>query len=315
MQEMFLGDVIKRRRLELNLTQEQLCQGICEPITISRLENGKHAPSHQRINALLERLDLPADRYYALLSKKEMDIEALQKKIVACNLRFEHSLGAEKAQARTEALQAHRELEAIIDKDDMTSRQLVLRSRVILGKEDGPYSLEEQQSLLLDAIHLTCPGFDLDDISHGLYTIDEIKIISHLATINYHAENYQGAIELWEQLCQYIRKHFRSIPPTRAHLNMVLFNYATVLYKTGQYQKALEAAEEGRRVCLDYGQYRFLPGMLEVMADCYRRLGDSGQSKALYYQSYYLCKAVGEVRNAEITRQEIKEYFDLEPEY
>ena len=59
MQEMFLGDVIKRRRLELNLTQEQLCQGICEPITISRLENGKHAPSHQRINALLERLDLP----------------------------------------------------------------------------------------------------------------------------------------------------------------------------------------------------------------------------------------------------------------
>ena len=41
MQEMFLGDVIKRRRLELNLTQEQLCQGICEPITISRLENGK----------------------------------------------------------------------------------------------------------------------------------------------------------------------------------------------------------------------------------------------------------------------------------
>ena len=77
MQEMFLGEAIKKRRLELGLTQEQLCEGICEPITISRLENGKQTPSRNRINALLERLDMPADRYYALLSKNELDIEVV----------------------------------------------------------------------------------------------------------------------------------------------------------------------------------------------------------------------------------------------
>lgn len=315
MEQISLGDTIKRRRKELNLTQEQLCQGICTPITISRLENGKYPPSYHLVNALLERLDLPTDRYYAVLSKNESDIEALRKRIVACNLRFEHSLGDEKVQARTEALLAHKELEAIIDKDDMINRQLILRSRVIIGKEDGPYSPEEQRAMLLEAIRLTCPSFDMDDISRGLYTTNEIKIISHLASVNYHTGNYLAALDIWWQLYKYIHKHFQRMPLTRAHLDMILFNYATTLYEINQYQKALEIAEEGRRVCLDYGRYRCLSGMLEVMADCHRCLGDSEKSKELYYQSYYLCKAVGNVRDAEITRQEIKEYFGLEPEY
>ena len=86
MQNFFLGDYIKQKRLDLGLTQEQLCDGICEPITLSRLENGKQTPSRNRINALLQRMGLPDDRYFALLSKNELEMEALQKEIVACNV-------------------------------------------------------------------------------------------------------------------------------------------------------------------------------------------------------------------------------------
>ena len=85
MKNVFLGEYIKQRRLDLGLTQEQLCDGICEPVTLSRLENGKQTPSRNRINALLQRLGLPDDRYFALLSKNELEMEALQKEIVACN--------------------------------------------------------------------------------------------------------------------------------------------------------------------------------------------------------------------------------------
>ena len=38
MKNVFLGEYIKQRRLDLGLTQEQLCDGICEPMTLSRLE-------------------------------------------------------------------------------------------------------------------------------------------------------------------------------------------------------------------------------------------------------------------------------------
>ena len=47
MKNVFLGEYIKQRRLDLGLTQEQLCDGICEPMTLSRLENGKQTPQPQ----------------------------------------------------------------------------------------------------------------------------------------------------------------------------------------------------------------------------------------------------------------------------
>ena len=86
MKNVFLGEYIKQRRLDLGLTQEQLCDGICEPMTLSRLENGKQTPSRNRINALLQRLGLPDDRYFALLSKNELEMEALQKEISLARL-------------------------------------------------------------------------------------------------------------------------------------------------------------------------------------------------------------------------------------
>ena len=49
MKEIFLGEVIRQRRIELGLTQEELCEGICEPITISRFEHGRQTPSRNRV--------------------------------------------------------------------------------------------------------------------------------------------------------------------------------------------------------------------------------------------------------------------------
>lgn len=312
MQEVFLGEVIKRRRLELGLTQEQLCEGICEPITISRLENGKQTPSRNRINALLERLDMPADRYFALLSKHELEIEALHKQITALNVKFTQALREERKAIREKALQLHHNLENLADKDDMISRQLILRSRIILGKEDGPYSYAEKKEILLEAIRLTCPSFDLEEMGSGLYTTDEIKIINQLALVYVCAGEHMDAIGIYSQLYKYIRKHFSNIPPTRAHLCMVSFNYARELGVVGQYQKAIEIAEEGRRVCLDYGHYLSLPGLLSVMAESYHFLGDDAKSKDYYYQTYYLGKVVGDENNLQITRDEAMKYLGID---
>ena len=45
MQEIFIGEAIRQRRLALGLTQEELCEGLCEPATLSRIENGRQAPN------------------------------------------------------------------------------------------------------------------------------------------------------------------------------------------------------------------------------------------------------------------------------
>ena len=45
MQEMLLGAYIRQNREAQGLTQKQLCEGICGPVTISRIENGQQTPS------------------------------------------------------------------------------------------------------------------------------------------------------------------------------------------------------------------------------------------------------------------------------
>lgn len=79
----YIGTFIKQRRKKLKLTQEQVCSGICDPVTLSRIENGKQTPSKSVISALLQRLGMPEARYYVLESKNELEIEALKKDIIA----------------------------------------------------------------------------------------------------------------------------------------------------------------------------------------------------------------------------------------
>ena len=164
---------MKQRRLELGLTQEQLCEGICEPMTISRMENGRQTPSRNRINALLQRLGLPDDRYFALLSKREEEIAALQKEIIACSVQRNTAHGWE--------LLA--QLEQITEPDDHVTRQFILRSKVILGKAEGQYSAEKQLQMLMEALRMTVPHFDLEEISSGLYSFEEVKIINQIAGV------------------------------------------------------------------------------------------------------------------------------------
>lgn len=90
MQELPIGEVIRNRRKELRLTQEMVCSGICEPMTLSRIENGKQSPSYNRVKAILQRLALPEDRYVALLKEDELRLEALKKEVDARTILVEN---------------------------------------------------------------------------------------------------------------------------------------------------------------------------------------------------------------------------------
>lgn len=240
MKNVFLGEYIKQRRLDLGLTQEQLCDGICEPMTLSRLENGKQTPSRNRINALLQRLGLPDDRYFALLSKNELEMEALQKEIVACNANHRVEEGFETL----------KKFEQIADHDDQIAQQFILRSKVLLGRLDQRYTPQEQIDLLMQAIRLTVPRFNLDEIERFFYSTDEIKIINQIGIAYSDDGQNKKAADIYYQLLKYVRKHFEETITSVGILPMVYFNYARVLDLCGRYEDSAECAEEGRKACL-----------------------------------------------------------------
>lgn len=307
MREMFIGEAIKRRRLELNLTQGDLCEGICEPITISRLENGKQSPSRNLVNALLERLDMPSDRYYALVSKKELEIEDLHSKIVYWDIRFEQAQMLERPQIRQEALLVHDELRKKMKPDDRISQQLMLRSLTILGKVDGPYTPAEKHEMLLRAIRLTIPKFDINSFENGFYTANEIKIINQLALNYEHLGNHAATLDILRRLCQYMEQHCQCDRASKTRMTMILFNYANNLIRAGKYEEALSIAKKGRDLCIECGHYLLFSKLISAMAEANCLLGNRKTSAELYIEAYYVEKATGHQKSAEMILEQAQE--------
>ncbi len=303
MKEFPIGEVIRQRRIELGLTQEELCEGIYEPPTMSRIETGRQTPSRTKLNVLLQRLGLPDDRYYALLSDNETKIADLQKEIVSCNV-----LGKEK-----KGLEMINELEEIADPQDTTIQQFILRSKVILGKlENGeikPYSFEQKLEILFQAIHLTSPRFNIEEIDRGLYGLDEVKVINQIALTYSRNDEHKKAVDIYYQLLRYIKKHFQNILQSGGLLPLVCYNYARELDLVKRYEDALEIAQLGWQACVQYGQYRNLPVIIALMAECYHFLNDDNKSIEYYRQAYYIHKAIGNEKSIGVIMSETKKYF------
>ena len=204
------------------------------------------------------------------------------------------------------------QFEKLADPDDQIAQQFALRSRVLLGRLDGRYTPLEQIDLLMQAIQLTVPRFDLESIESFLYTRDEITIINQIGLAYSDAGQNKKAAEIYYQLLKYVRKHFKETITSIGVLPLVLYNYARVLDLCGRYEEGAALAKEGREACIQYGHYQVLPRCLEIEAECRHFMGDDEISKELYYQSYYLCKVIGYQIGLEVVKKEAKEYLNID---
>ena len=181
MRIMQIGEYLKNRRRDLNLTQAQVCAGICEVSTLSRIERGLQTPGYGLLSTLLERLGMPAARYYALLSQNELDVETLMREIRADEIRFRRAPAEDRPRIRKRAEEKLSRLERLTEPEDQITRQYILSARAALGRKDGPYSFEERLDMLMEAIRLTVPRFDLEKVGHFRYSMAEATLINQIA--------------------------------------------------------------------------------------------------------------------------------------
>lgn len=205
-----------------------------------------------------------------------------------------------------------KKFEQIADADDPIAQQFILRSKVLLGRLDQRYTPQEQIDLLMQAIRLTVPRFDLDEIERFLYSVDEIKIINQLGIA--YSDNGQNkkAADIYYQLLKYVRKHFEETITSVGILPMLYFNYARVLDLCGRYEEGAECAANGRKSCLKYGHYQYIPGCLEIEAECSHFMGDDKRSADLYRKCYYLCQVIEYPVGLQTVKKEASEYLGIE---
>ena len=104
-----------------------------------------------------------------------------------------------------------KKLEELAEEDDHIIRQYILFMKSIFGKPDGPYSLENQLELRLQALHLTVPGLDLEEINLGLYSLEETSLLNAIACDYAQMGQLKKAIDIYRQLLKYVKKHCHNL--------------------------------------------------------------------------------------------------------
>ena len=276
-----IGLFIKKKREEQHIRQEDLCRGICDKSTLSRIERGKQEPSSGILGVLLQRLGINEDQLAVLLGPKDFEISDLQKEIVAFNSQKEYEKAAEKI----------RRLEQLVEPTDKITQQFILRSKALAYfPEDYPAS----RDLLLQALSLTLPDFDFDHISDYLLGIEEVKILNQLANSYSEAGDRRFAIHIYRQLFEDPRKRLFNIEAELTLLPLLAYNYSRLLGLERRYEEEIEIATLGQKTCIKYNKCQYLGGLLLNISCALRELGQDKESRSKLIDSFYAYHLMGD---------------------
>lgn len=295
-----IGDVIKRRRRELGLTQEQLCDGICDPTTLSKIENGRRTPSPQDTIGLLERLGLSSDVYYFLVSDEDFALQDLKVEIRNHAIREEFS----------EALDLLDKLEVYKQQSPFVS-QFILRQRSIVGyRKDGavhPYTPTEALELLYQAIRLTVSSFQIERIAEYLLCTEELTVIIDIAAAHSELEEYDTSLRIYAQLMNYVEQRCMSSEETSRIFPLIAYNYARDLEEVGEYAKAIEISEQGRQYCIRYGKANLLGVLLATQGCALYKQGKHKEGLRTLGNACMALQLMGKFDKVDFLRQYIKD--------
>lgn len=312
MNEFKIGMYIKKRREELGMSQEELCEGLCAVSSLSRIENNQQDPSRNLTKNLLERLGLPMEKFTAFWNQKDITIGVLMREISDDMIRYERTAEHDRPRFGENIREKLAKLEKTAGQDNRAVRQFLLAYRAILGRSDGPYSTGEKLAMQLEAIRMTCPRFDPEDFRRGHYSLDETRLINQIAKTYSQLGESKRATDMYDQLLKYVEKNDRELAGYAAHFCLIAHNYAINLGKGKRYEESIEIAEKGRRLCISQGSYQFLPGFLAIQAACYYFVGEKEKSEQQYRQAYHVYNAFEDKTNLEIIRNEMRDYLGIE---
>lgn len=265
MQKNSLGDTLRELRKQKRLSQEDLAEGICSTVSISRIENGNQIPSQPVLEALLEKLGTGlyqiCNVYYR--SEKQQDFEERAQTVI--DLADEENV--DRAWDELKLLQQD-------CPDDTRSRQLcwLVEATLRLQCHDTDpenYPFEETLELAQKALSLTRPNFDYENFPSSVLTILEVDLLHIIVAIYAGMDRNMEALRLGERLYASLKRHESDvISYERAKINVVR-NLGAILAKMKMYQDALQYIDEAEALSLRNNEHSFLVMIELTRAEIY----------------------------------------------
>lgn len=297
-----IGDVLRSTRESLGITQEELCEGICTVETLSRLENGKRAPSKSTFEALMERMGKSGEHYYPFIRSDELEIQEKRRKL-------EHLFASHSYSIADELLS---EIEKEIDYSYSVNQQFVERSRAIIDYKLGRIGKKERRERLECAIKLTVPGYGKKTLEQGLYNRYEIFILCNISTA-YAEEGYlEKAITILRQLKEYYDRVQVNIEEKAVSGILMMSNLSHCLGLYGDYKEGIKICDEAIKLCLKVQRGMSLNNLLYIKALSLEKIDFEKNKKTcrnILLQAFYISKQFNSKYMAKHIQKHLSEYY------
>ena len=139
-----LNYLIKEVREAKGMTQEQLCEGICEQESLSRIELGKRNPHRKVLYQLLKKLDINREQYYGFIVADDFALYEKIREYRRCGPR-----GEKEKEARL-----FKEIKQELDTSVTVNRQFVEMEQIYL---ENTLQGEEKVNALKKFCIIQCP--------------------------------------------------------------------------------------------------------------------------------------------------------------
>lgn len=245
----YFGSIIKKRREQLQCTQEDLADGICSVPTLSRIENGERMPSKSNLEMLLQRLGYSDNMVDIYIDEDEFRVHNLKYQI-----RQAYILGHLR-----DAAELYAELKKIIKDPTSSDLQFMELYRVLLNNEE--YSLAEQLSCFEKALKRTCPKY-----TNGTFPVvlsyEEIILLNNIALCSFKRGKQEMAVTMLMGLKHYYETQIVNQEECLRTQTMTLYNLSKMLGLMGRCSECIDICNLGIRIAQETGRCNVLSRML-----------------------------------------------------
>lgn len=191
--------VIKYTRKAVGMTQEELSEGICEPVTLSRYENGQLNPSDDKFVRLMQKMGESGETclfpLYCEDVRLQQEMENMMKII------------EEEDWNEVENLKEKMEKKFKISKEYPENCQYIKRIEIITKYRKGEITVYKAIEEMKDALHETLRDIEPEKFPVGKILREmEILVIYNLASYYAEAGNTLKALAIYERLDEYFSR-------------------------------------------------------------------------------------------------------------
>ncbi|PEK18526.1 helix-turn-helix domain-containing protein [Bacillus wiedmannii] len=258
-----LGITIKELRMKKNISQSELCHGICSQSQISKIEKGVIYPSSILLYQLSERLGVDPNNIFALTQNKKLKYIENVKYVIKDCLKQKH----------------YKELYEIVKKEkDEKNFQAKEDKQFLLWHEaiavfEVNRSIKTALNLLNNALKLTLTNVDF-------LSEREIDIMQTMAIFHGENKEYEKSITMSKRCLTNFNK--LDFPRDKEIKLKIIFNLAKTLTSTYQHEEAIKYIDKGIKLAINLNTLYLLGELFYLKGQCLLKIKQHNVEDVVY---------------------------------